>query len=549
MNSPSLYGPYKLGLSISQRGVLLSGKFTLTVTASNDVLNYPLYPEEGSVRVDKQGVTALGEFGNTGVAQIELSATGIPTSNGVDLIVVMDLSGSMRYGLDNTSRVDQENYAATRLYAMEQSLKQMVTMLRESGADVRIAMSDFGDLDSHEFEGAIIDYSIREQPFFDVDFSNAYRRSNDHTKDFYEFSNYLNFPMKDGKLINPLYCRDDGQYFSFAESNWPKGWNGEDPNYPYFYTYMDDLGYDLDWQYLVDIAKANGMPSFDYDAFLSNKMLPELTKLLKEGKLVNPYYSIDQYYPTPTEDQIGEDFFTTMGNMGYDISWDQFAKIAYRNRAYNSDGTNPAGSGYGEIGNLLMTLLDGIRAVPGDGYYTLSPYAYFYNPDGLNWWAEAIKGKTTELYPVIICGKYFYYNTNKYVDETNTGAVKIDLTGDGVGDYNLPAETFLWIIGVIGETEMVLEYQVYLTGSIEGEREKGTYDTNTHAELQYINYLGNNCKQEVPTPKYPWKQDTVGYAFYLVDSEGIPSSIRIPAPPAPLIWLSKLQTSSIRISC
>ena len=35
-------------------------------------------------------------------------------------------------------------YEKTRIYAMEQALKNMVGMMQDSGADIRIAMSDFG---------------------------------------------------------------------------------------------------------------------------------------------------------------------------------------------------------------------------------------------------------------------------------------------------------------------------------------------------------------------------------------------------------------------
>lgn len=78
----------------------------------------------------------------------------------------------------------------------------------------------------------------------------------------------------------------------------------------------------------------------------------------------------------------------------------------------------------------------------------------------------------------------------------------------GGGDYTVPGETFLWVVGVIGKTEMVFEYQAYLTGSVEGtlrsDNVKTYYDTNEEAKLTYINYLGNSCTQSVDTPKYPW---------------------------------------------
>jgi hypothetical protein len=121
----------------------------------------------------------------------------------------------------------------------------------------------------------------------------------------------------------------------------------------------------------------------------------------------------------------------------------------------------------------------------------------------------------------LITGKFVRYNANKYEDENNTGAVDLYLDDTG-RKFTLDAETFFWTIGMIGETEMVLEYQVYLTGSMEGTRESGVYDTNTSAVLNYVNHLGNNCHKDTVTPAFPWPEAVVGYGFYLVDKDGNP---------------------------
>ena len=113
----------------------------------------------------------------------------------------------------------------------------------------------------------------------------------------------------------------------------------------------------------------------------------------------------------------------------------------------------------------------------------------------------------------LISGKFVIYNANKYVDEHNNGSVELYLDNSG-RRFVLDAETFFWTIGMIGETEMVLEYQAYLTGSVEGTLKtngvREYYDTNESAELTYINYLGNSCTQAVESPRYPWITDFEG---------------------------------------
>ena len=127
---------------------------------------------------------------------------------------------------------------------------------------------------------------------------------------------------------------------------------------------------------------------------------------------------------------------------------------------------------------------------------------------------DGSKTYTNILVNNVICAKNFWYNTS--LSESRTIVV------NGV-NVSLETETFYWNIGTITEDELVLSYFVYLTGSMQGERnEEGSYDTNEYATLTYSNYLGHSCEQSVPTPVLPWNQATVGYGFYLVNKDGQP---------------------------
>ena len=129
----------------------------------------------------------------------------------------------------------------------------------------------------------------------------------------------------------------------------------------------------------------------------------------------------------------------------------------------------------------------------------------------------------------VIRGRYIYYNTNQDPDPKDdnvVGAVKIDLTGDDVLDYTLAPETFLWIVGTIGITEQVLDYQVYLSGSDDEDPAEvppaGDYPTNKSAPLYYVNYRGKSVSLEPESPVFPWGKARMGYGFYLVNDEGKP---------------------------
>lgn len=58
-----------------------------------EATEYPEYPADGAVRIDK---TATGQnFNSTGVVQVELDTAGISVKQGVDVVLVVDVSNSM----------------------------------------------------------------------------------------------------------------------------------------------------------------------------------------------------------------------------------------------------------------------------------------------------------------------------------------------------------------------------------------------------------------------------------------------------------------------
>ena len=160
-------------LVLTYNGVVVTSNYILTVNGSTLKADMPVYPAPGSVDVDKVATTSQDDFfrnseGN-GVANIQLSVKGKTSTKGVDLIIIMDLSSSMRYAVDGNTQVaasnaDTENWPKTRLYKMEQALKTMINKMQDDNMDVRIAMADFGDLDHFEFENSVLDKAHRAWP-------------------------------------------------------------------------------------------------------------------------------------------------------------------------------------------------------------------------------------------------------------------------------------------------------------------------------------------------------------------------------------------------
>lgn len=133
----SVAGTYS-GLTVTYNGFTVEN-FTLTVK-EKVVNNYPSYPNEGAVKVDK---TAHGvDFQKTGVARVELSTSGVPMNQGVDVLLVLDTSSSMgmKGSLTDSGR--------TRMDVLKECVNALIVNLKKdrldgSAPNIDIAIVDF----------------------------------------------------------------------------------------------------------------------------------------------------------------------------------------------------------------------------------------------------------------------------------------------------------------------------------------------------------------------------------------------------------------------
>lgn len=154
-----------------------------------------------------------------------------------------------------------------------------------------------------------------------------------------------------------------------------------------------------------------------------------------------------------------------------------------------------------------------------DGTEAYSDLIFTTNADGTKVYTNILADGTQEGYVKgVIYAKTFVYNTN--VTDVAVEGVKIP-TGNGTETTNLlPSETFYWKMGTVQTKELAMRYYVYLEGSMEGQKEAGSYPTNEYAILYYDNYLGNACEKPTVSPTMAWKSANVSYAFYLVNDKG-----------------------------
>jgi|GEM_PF-5691336 len=112
-------------------------KFTASTTSTpapftdtDDLTNFPQYPQPGSVLIDKT-VSDRSNFYRTGVAELSLSVKGIPVEDPIDVVLVFDLSGSM--GDNAETGEDPTGTQTSKLADVQTAAVDFITQLVKNG--------------------------------------------------------------------------------------------------------------------------------------------------------------------------------------------------------------------------------------------------------------------------------------------------------------------------------------------------------------------------------------------------------------------------------
>ena len=149
-----LRGSYNTDEVGSYKGLTVGyGEKTATVTLvvkEKVVNNYPEYPDEGAVKVSKTG-TGI-DFQSSGIAQVEIAASGVPVKKGADVIVMLDTSSSM------TKNTVEGSGGKMRSEVLEESLENLIAYFKTPGEDgepmdLRVAIADFNGYYGHNSNG------------------------------------------------------------------------------------------------------------------------------------------------------------------------------------------------------------------------------------------------------------------------------------------------------------------------------------------------------------------------------------------------------------
>lgn len=111
----------------------------------DDATDYPTYPYDGAVRIDKTATANSQVFNNTGVAKVELDVAGISVKQGVDVVLVVDVSNSMAWSLENSSNTGDSNKMPDE---GQESKIDIAMNAAENFADILLGDNDGSDSDN-----------------------------------------------------------------------------------------------------------------------------------------------------------------------------------------------------------------------------------------------------------------------------------------------------------------------------------------------------------------------------------------------------------------
>lgn len=594
-------------LTVTYGGKTVKG-FTLTVNrkSGND---YPTYPNEGAVKVGKNA-TGI-DFQSTGVAKVELTASGIPMNQGIDVVVVLDTSSSMTDKYD----YDGDGTDETRLAILRPALNSLIEQLRtkrEDGSDPDldisiVAFNGFtgdGNSTTKYGEKNYIENQAFETPnqgglltdkngdgWVDImDLSTDWADEDKNNIKTGSGTNYdYGFWMAYNQLVKKQESWEAGetrqQFVVFMSDGAPFQYNGVYSNWksPEWnnwllgnYKTVNEIPDTVtNKEYYAGYAAGNGQdhciaeaikgdPQQEYQIITTTADTDGKTEIKTVNGLGATMYSIG-YLLQDNGDVVTTTQQTVLRNIASadeyyrDVDSAEELDNAFKNiasavlmSAYNAYYVDTMGEHYDiqlastvtrSEGNKVIELTErpaieireyeiwtraeydakeindlnqiGTRKTNDDGtfkYKSLEKVTF--NDEG----TKAYTGDDTTnniLIDGVICANTFWYNTK-------STSVMVDKDGDGVAEFELAPETFLWKIGTLTNSELAMTYFVYLDGTMEGQREAGSYATNESAILYYDNYLGNPCQKETVSPTLAWESASVSYAFYLVNTNGEP---------------------------
>lgn len=447
----------------------------------------PEYPNQGAVKTSKTASDT--DFPKTGLTRVELGVTGVPLKQGTDVVLVIDVSGSMAWDVDGKQTTDNTK---KRITIAKDSAKQFVNQLFANNEDGsksnnRVSVVIFSSsgytngilcsLKNVDNKQTVIDAidGISNNPTGGTDYDNAMTMAEQVLE-----------TVKDTTRNKAVLFMSDG-----APEN---GYNGK-------------TGYDI----YPDAFKAHeksseiknnyGATIYTVSFGLKGSQYKELTEDRCRQILRDYMASNENCYKNANSKEDLENAFTNIAT-------------AIRKAGTNAVVTDVIGDDFSlQMGNKYPS---GVKETfPSDYDTSIKILSYSQVDD---------EGNGTGTPEVIETVTFSEDGTSATSDKKEGNIISGNKIIAENFVYDMNTKTFTWTIGDITSAKIVLSFVEYLNGSMNGQAsEKTDYHTNKEATLNYTNYQGiDNQTLPFDDPTLPWGKASVNVVYYLVNENGEP---------------------------
>lgn len=532
-----------------------------------EATEYPEYPADGAVRIDK---TATGQdFNSTGVVKVELDAAGISVKQGVDVIVVLDMSNSMLWEPGTTTPVTTgSKFEAAK--AATQSFAEVILAPDENETSTNNTMS------------LVYFCSMDDERNTDESCPNTVDTALNRSSNLNDaIAAINNLGTANGNTLAFGYDETNSKY------NWPGG-----TNYDYAFEEANEIVTDLKSDSSRDKSRdiyilfmSDGAPGY-YNGVYYKSGTSEYRSTAYTDSTKTTKYSMSN---TAYEYGSGANgnFATLWGNhikenlngaetaknngaiiysIGFDVSsgnkletgnaWTNISAsdlteclkgISSDNHCYNADSNADLQTIFANLATKIKYAGTNAKVTDTIGSnFTLQTTSF-----GTGSQPASIDVTAYDLYTKAETSDNSLIGTRKGVPPTVLETVTFNeagtqaysdvlgettniMTTDTDGTVTIAAqyftytkdaqgvEKFVWNIGNITDKEVALSFYAYLKGSMEGNCEKGVYYTNNGATLEYVDINGKHASKDFPVPTVSWGSAITQIEYYLVNENGEP---------------------------
>ena len=503
--------------------ITISANTSSYTTPDDSTNDFPEFPNPGAIRFDKTA-SAVGNFSETGIAQVELSMTGIPVQTGsaIDVVMMLDMTGSMtrtriaalkaaaKLFLSSIVKNDDGSYNENRIaiYYFNVNGTTEITAMTAVTSDTQLATLESGiDNMKQAFGGT--PYATALSKCQSV--LNA-AKTDGTGNDRQQFCVF----MSDGEPASSnAYTDINGNTYTSAYAIVNAGIPAEkystEMKADGVTVYTVGLGItNTNYQTIINKIASDSAKAYqvaDADAVndmqlvfsnIATEIRQAATNIQVEDKITDDYTIIFSLPAGVSADDLpnGQEFYIEVVNYTLD---DEHERTTYETLQKIYLAADASGNYYAASdanGTAFATPVYEAVAEGEKGYYDENGKYYADGTGTHNMVSGAYASGNSET-TIIIATPYFYYDASTKI--------------------------LNWTASVLSEgNELALRYFLHLEGSVSDEIDAGTYPTNEYATITYTNHNGNECQQTFPVPQLTWNGAQVSYVFYLVNSAGQP---------------------------